>query len=186
MARKARNAFYSNNEKTQIECEFILDDGTVSRAVVNKSSTAENGSENPDWKWVHEQCGEDNINKKTEEVINSHRAKQADDEAKREREAGEMLFNMKLKAFEIDEIRASKNTKMKAKIRRADDPAKVNIYAAALVAMELSKPEEVEPEPLKKVVVDVAPEPIKPPRKKRAPRKKAAKKHTLVDNIKED
>ena len=97
---------------------------------------------------------------------------------------GEELFNYKLKVFEMEEIRASRNTKMKSKIRRADDIMKVNLYAAALMAMELSAPEEVS-EPVKPPVVEAP----TPPKKKAAPRKKKAPakgKVRIVDTINND
>jgi hypothetical protein len=170
-----------NNAKTIIECEFILDDGSVQRAVINKEGTAEDGADNPDWAWVHEESTTATIEENTKKKIIALRQKEADVIANNERRAGEELFNFKLKVFEMEEIRASKNTKMKAKIRRGDDMLKVNVYAAALVAMEMMEPAGI-------VVADMAtPQadettPVKKPRKKAT----AKKKTRIVDTIKDD
>jgi len=180
MTRKVRNACYLNNAKTMIECEFINDDGSVARAVVNKQG--EEGEDNPDWSWVHEESTTATIEENTKKKIIAMRQKQADDLATIERRTGEELFNFKLKVFEMEEIRASKNTKMKAKIRRGDDMMKVNVYAAALVAMEMMEPAGI-------VIADMAtPQadetiPVKQPRKKATAKKK---KTRIVDTLKDD
>jgi hypothetical protein len=185
MARKARNPFYTNNARTQIECEFINDDNSISRAVINKQGSDDEGEENPDWLWVHEECGVDVIEANTRQKINEIKQKETDETAKTERMIGEELFNMKLKVFELEEIRASRNTKMKSKIRRADDMMKVHLYAAALLAMELSNP--AEPEPAEPPVVDAPTVPKKraAPRKKKAPVKTKSKVR-IVDIINDD
>jgi len=180
MARKVQNAYYENDEKTRIECEFVLPDGSLDRGVINKASGDGDGRDNPDWAWVHEELGQKSIDDKTLEYLDHIANREAEEMMKREREDGEALFNMKLKIFEIDEIRDSKNSKMKAKIRRTDNVAKLNVYAAALVVMEMSgdNAAPVEKAPPKKKAA--AP-------KKKAPTKKApakkAKKVRLVDNI---
>ena len=184
MARKARNAFYTNNARTQIECEFINDDNSISRAVINKLGSEGEGAENPDWAWVHEECGVDTIEANTRKKIQELQNVTHEKESNNDRMIGEELFNYKLKVFEMEEIRASRNTKMKSKIRRADDIMKVNLYAAALMAMELSAPEEVS-EPVKPPVVEAP----TPPNKKAAPRKKKAPakgKVRIVDTINDD
>jgi len=179
MTRKVRNACYLNNAKTMIECEFINDDGSVARAVVNKQG--EDGEDNPDWSWVHEESTTATIEENTKKKIIAMRQKEADHLATIERRTGEELFNFKLKVFEMEEIRASKNTKMKAKIRRGDDILKVNVYAAALVAMEMMEPAGI-------VIAEMAaPEIVKEKPDKKPKKKVTAKKKTrIVDTLKDD
>lgn len=206
MARKARNAFYTNNARDQLECEFVQEDHTVVRAVVNKASGHDEDEINPDWDFVHEQCGHDEIETRTRAAMEASQNAQRDDTAKTERMEGEILFNMKLKIFEIEEIRASKNSKMKSKIRRSDDPAKVSAYAGALIAMEemnAARESSMKPDVVgQAVVVDAGPviiqepsvnvdadlpaialineepAPVKKPRKKPAIKKPRTKKAT--------
>ena len=190
MTRKVQNAYYANDEKTQIECEFVQPDGSLQRGVINKASGDGNDLDNPDWAWVHKELGQKEIDAKTGEYLDHIANQEAEAAMKKEREEGEKLFNMKLKIFEIEEIRDSKNSKMKAKIRRSDDPAKLNVYAAALVVMEMAAADAETP-PVKKkppvkrkpVAKNPAPPKMDAPPKKKAAKKAPVKKVRLVDNI---
>ena len=173
MARKVQNAYYANNEKTRIECEFVSPDGSLQHGVINKASGDGNiHQDNPDWAWVHDELGQESIDDKTLEYLDNIANQEAEETMKRERKDGEELFNMKLKIFEIDEIRDSKNSKMKAKIRRSDNMTKLNVYAAALVVMESS---HVEP-----LAKKAPPEKKAGPKKKAAPKSKAPAKKTAA------
>lgn len=47
--------------------------------------------------------------------------------------SSEDLFKFKLAAFEIEEVKSSKNRELKAKVRKADNPLQVLAYTAALI-----------------------------------------------------
>ena len=47
--------------------------------------------------------------------------------------SSEDLFKFKLAAFEIEEVKNSKNRELKAKVRKADNPLQVLAYTAALI-----------------------------------------------------
>jgi hypothetical protein len=128
--------YYTNNMKDQIVCEFHWENGAVQVATVTKSD------DNPDWKLIHEQHTEEAIEAFTAEFLDEHRrrqseAKRRDSSAKVERET-ELLFQIKLETFEIEEVKSSKNRTLKSKIRRAKTPSEVYAYAAAIVMESLN------------------------------------------------
>jgi hypothetical protein len=84
-----------------------------------------------------EQIGEEIINSNTEARIkekheHAERMRVKMEEDKKNKEL-EKLFNAKLQAFEIDEIRNSQNRALKTRLRRAKTVLEVNIYAMMIV-----------------------------------------------------
>ena len=55
----------------------------------------------------------------------------------------EELFNYKLEIFETEEIKNSKNRKLKSKLRRAKSKVEVNLFAMLLLKEELGVEEDV-------------------------------------------
>ena len=49
----------------------------------------------------------------------------------------EKLFNYKLEAFEVEEIKNSKNRKLKAKLRRAKSKIEVDMYSIMILQDQL-------------------------------------------------
>ena len=171
MKRKIEQPFYTNTERNQISCIFEFADGSRAQAMVNKM----NGDDvNPDWSEIIESFGVDDIEQRTKEVIELDVARQKEGLAGEKRQFEEQLFNLKLEVFEIPEIKASKNTKLKSKIRRAKKPLEVELWAGVLLKSEwdISIAEEPKPAPVAKK------EPVtkKPSTKKRATSKAPAKK----------
>lgn len=125
-----------NEEKTQIKCIFEYEDGGQFEAVV--SDTAEG---NPDWEEIMETFGVQGVDETTEKLredrekrLEVHKQRRKDEE---ERIKNEALFAAKLEAFEIEEIKNSKNRDMKAKIRKAKSIVEVQSYATILLMKEL-------------------------------------------------
>lgn len=171
MKRKIEQPFYTSDERNQISCIFEFADGSRAQAMVNKM----NGDDvNPDWSEIIETFGVDDIEQRTKEVIELDIAKQKEGQAGKKRQFEEQLFNLKLEVFEIPEIKASKNTKLKSKIRRAKKPLEVELWAGVLLKTEWdsSIAEEAKPAPVEK-----EPAVKKPATKKRTPRKKAVPKN---------
>jgi len=84
-------------------------------------------------------------NETTEERRRRHKElARAEEEEKQQmdRQKNEMLFQAKLEAFEIDEIKGSMDRQMKSKIRRAKNLMQVQAYAAALIMKESVDAEE--------------------------------------------
>ncbi len=164
-------AYYTNNRKTQINAVLVDEQGVKQTVIINKDPDAEGNAQNPDWLWLHENYNNEELARLTEEAARAIENKQAMETQKAERDKGEILFNMKLEVFEIDEIRNSKNSKLKSKIRRASSPMILQAWTGALLAYEAIISEKPEAKP---------PTPKKLPIKKKAP---AKKKTNLVNNL---
>ena len=146
------NAFWETDEKKQLNCilELIDDGGREQRQVMLLNRHDQDGTENELFNEVIEARGEEEIDKNTEErktrkAAEAEEKKQRDVEHARARKL-EDLFNYKLEVFETEEIKESKNRKMKAKIRRAKSKIEVNLYAMMLLQEELEEKENVESE----------------------------------------
>jgi len=140
------NAFWETDEKKQLNCilELIDDGGRETRQVMLLNRHNEDGSENDLFNEVIEARGEDEINhntaeRKTRKAAEAEEKKQRDTEHARARKLEE-LFNYKLEVFETDEIKNSKNRKLKAKIRRAKSKVEVNLWAMKLLEEALDPP----------------------------------------------
>ena len=85
--------------------------------------------------------GEEHIDKNTEKRVkrkyDKHKAKKEAINAQKKAQQLEKLFNHKLEVFEIEEIKKSRNRKLKAKIRRSKSTIEVNIYAMLIMKEEL-------------------------------------------------
>lgn len=146
------NAFWETDEKKQLNCilELIDDGGREQRQVMLLNRYDKDGSENELFNEVIESRGIEEIDQNTEErktrkAAEAEEKKQRDIEHARARKL-EDLFNYKLEVFETEEIKDSKNRKMKAKIRRAKSKIEVNLYAMMLLQEELEEKENVESE----------------------------------------
>lgn len=138
MARKILNPRFIDEDKQQINCQFDYGDRIVD---VTITRPREGGEPNADWTEIMDTFGEEKLIKEFEIGLKEHRKRQKEqrdrEEERRTREQSEMLFNHKIKLFEIPEVQNSKNRKMKSKIRKAETPEAAQTYANALVAMEL-------------------------------------------------
>jgi hypothetical protein len=136
MKREIKHPIWNNEEKTQVKCLFEYEDGGTFEAVV---SDTEEG--NPDWHEIINTFSSAGIDENTEKLLadrekrkEEHKQWKKDNE---EREKNEALFACKLEAFEIPEIRESKNRELKAKIRKAKSIVEVQSYATILLMKEL-------------------------------------------------
>jgi hypothetical protein len=99
------------------------------------------GSENELFNEVVDALGEESINKETEDRVVRKKA-EAEEEKQRDLEHQkarklEKLFNYKLEAFEVEEIKNSKNRKLKAKLRRAKSKIEVDMYSIMILQEQL-------------------------------------------------
>ena len=171
MKRKIEQPYFTSKERNQISCIFEFADGSRAQAMVNKM----NGDDvNPDWSDIIESFGVDDIEQRTKEVIDLDVARQKEGLAGEKRQFEEALFNLKLEVFEIPEIKASKNTKLKSKIRRAKKPLEVELWAGVLLKTEWDS--SIAEEPKSAPFAKKEPATKKPPTKKRATSKATAKK----------
>jgi hypothetical protein len=100
-----------------------------------------NGVENELFNEVVEALGADAIDKETTDRVIRKKA-QAEEEKMRDEEHDkarklEKLFNYKMEAFEVDDIKSSKNRKLKAKLRRAKSKIEVDMYSIMILQDQL-------------------------------------------------
>jgi len=143
------NAFWETPQKEMVNCILEMEDdvGRVTRQVMKLKKTDEDGNENPDFTEVVESLGEELIDQNTEERT-ERKKKEEEEEKQKELEHAkarklEQLFNYKLEAFEVDEIKNCKNRQLKSKLRRAKSKVEVDMYAI-MIMMEEKKREEEE------------------------------------------
>jgi hypothetical protein len=116
------------------------------RQVMLLSRKNKDGTENELFNEVIDALGVESVDRNTEErktrkVAEREEGKQRDVEHARARKL-EDLFNYKLEVFETEEIKNSKNRKLKSKLRRAKSKVEVNLYAIMLLQSELEPKEE--------------------------------------------
>lgn len=140
------NAFWENPEHTAVNCIYEIEDdaGRVTRQVMLLQKEVD-GDENPDFIELVDTLGEELINNNTEERI---ARKKLEAEVKRQEELEyakarklEQLFEYKLQAFEVEEIKNSKNRPLKAKLRRAKNKVEVDLYSIMILLDEQRRQE---------------------------------------------
>lgn len=142
------NAFWETPEKEMLNCILEMEDdiGRVTRQVMKLRRLDNDGNENPDFSEVVEALGEELIDQNTEER-HERKKREAEEEKQRELEHAkarklEQLFNYKLEAFEVDEIKNCKNRQLKSKLRRAKSKVEVDMYAIMIMMEEKKRQEE--------------------------------------------
>jgi len=191
MKREILDPHWANEKKDQILCKFKFEDGSVMNASIMDTADG-----NPDWTEVMSKYGVKGVDKITNQII-QNRKKRRDVELQRQKEKNERikneeLFNLKLKAFEMEEVRQSRETKLKSKIRRSQSEFEVQAWTSVLLLKEYDKSiMESENGTKSEVITEkVAVTEEKPDTKKRGrPKKATAKKTnkvTLVDTINND
>tara|TARA_B110000902_G_scaffold266698_1_gene355612 strand:- start:1161 stop:1622 length:462 start_codon:yes stop_codon:yes gene_type:complete len=150
MSRKQwmNNAFWETDEKKELNCILELEDdvGRVTRQQMLLHRTNKDGSDNDLFDEVIESVGEASIDKETTDRVIRKTAeveeeKLRDDEHQKARKL-EKLFNYKMEAFEVDEIKLSKNRKLKAKLRRAKSKIEVDLYSIMILQEQLEATED--------------------------------------------
>lgn len=141
--RYQNNAFWETDDKSILKCIRITEDGTNKKKseVLSFRKTLGDGSPCPNYKEVVDQLGVETIDKSTEErkakKAREESEKRSENERKKKAHQLEQLFNLKIKALEIEEIRESKDRVLRGKIRRAKNEVELNAYASILIAKEL-------------------------------------------------
>jgi hypothetical protein len=137
------NAFWETDEKNKLNCILEMEDdvGRVTRQVMLLNRHDRDGNPNELFNEVIEALGEESIDRETEDRVVRKKA-EAEEEKQRELEHNkarklEKLFNYKLEAFEVEEIKNSKNRKLKAKLRRAKSKIEVDMYSIMILQEQL-------------------------------------------------
>ena len=141
------NGFWDNTTHTQIKAILRIEDdeGRVTTEV-RTIKKGDDDNPNPDWIEYFEQYDEEHLQKNTDERIErKEKEKEAEELLRQEHEQAkklEKLFNAKLQAFEIEEVKNSKNRNLKAKLRRSKSIIEVNIYAMMIVMEAMNESED--------------------------------------------
>ena len=142
------NAFWEDDTKEKLNCilEIMDDVERETRQVMLLQRTNKDGTPNELFNEVIDDLGVESVDRNTEErkvrkAAEKEEGQQRDVEFARARKLEE-LFNYKLEIFETEEIKNSKNRKLKGKLRRAKSKIEVNLYAMMLL-QEVLEPTEV-------------------------------------------
>jgi hypothetical protein len=137
------NAFWETDEKKELNCILELEDdvGRVTRQQMFLHRHDKDGSENELFNEVINDIGEEIIDKSTEDRVVRKKA-EVEEESIREEEHNkarklEKLFNYKMEAFEVEDIKNCKNRKLKAKLRRAKSKIEVDLYSIMILQDQL-------------------------------------------------
>mgnify|MGYP000123697363 CR=1 FL=1 len=138
LPRKILNPYWGNQQKTQVICQFNYEGGPVMEAAVSDTKDS-----NPDWKEIFEIYTSEEIDKNTEELLKEvkleHDKKNEFKLDEKQRMKTDALFSAKLEAFEIEEIKTSKNREFKSKIRKAKSLTEVIAFTSSLILLEHGK-----------------------------------------------
>jgi len=137
------NAYWETEEKKELNCILELEDdvGRVTRQQMFLHRHDKDGSENELFNEVINDIGEEIIDKSTEDRVVRKKA-EVEEESIREEEHNkarklEKLFNYKMEAFEVEDIKNCKNRKLKAKLRRAKSKIEVDLYSIMILQDQL-------------------------------------------------
>ena len=142
------NAFWEDDTKEKLNCilEIMDDVERETRQVMLLQRTNKDGTPNELFNEVIDDLGVESVDRNTEDrkvrkAAEKEEGQQRDVEFARAWKLEE-LFNYKLEIFETEEIKNSKNRKLKGKLRRAKSKIEVNLYAMMLL-QEVLEPTEV-------------------------------------------
>ena len=138
------NAFWESEDRTSLKCIRLIKLGEgkgKKKEVLALGNKLVDGSDCPIFKEVVAKFGVARIDQNTEErkekKEKEEREKRAIHEQRKKTAELEMLFNMKLQAFEIEEIKNAKDRDLRAKLRRAKNIVELNALAAIVIGNEL-------------------------------------------------
>lgn len=140
----ADDSFWESYDQNRITSILTItdDEGKVTKQQLTVSRFSPDGNDNPDFQEIIDQLGEEKITENTTKR-NERKVAEREQQEQRRREhekAMELqkLFEAKISAFEIDDIKNSKNRALKAKLRKAKNQVEVNIYSMMIVMEEMN------------------------------------------------
>lgn len=143
---KYKNPVWLDKENRSMQAEILFGD-KYTPAIINAGPASE-GKVNKDYDAIIEMFGEQEIDKLTqikedEKQLEVER-RLAQEEVHKNRIKQEALFNMKLEAFEIPEVKDSEEKELKKMIRKAKTIIEVNAYTTILLWREFEKKVDAE------------------------------------------
>jgi hypothetical protein len=137
------NAFWEVPDKSVLKCIRItdLDGERTKKDILTVKKIMGDGSLNPQYKEVVDAVGMNVIDRYTQQRQEEKELKRKEHEIKKEQEAQanmlEGLFSAKLRAFEIDEVKNSKNKPLRSRIRRAKNEMELNALVTLIIGEEM-------------------------------------------------
>lgn len=135
MEKKIVDPYWGDEGKTQVVCTFEYEDGSSLTASV--MNTAKGEANNPDWDQIFKEHSKKSITAATDKRIEERDSKEEDiiiqSKADREKKKNEDIFQAKIDAFQIEEVKESKDRTTKAKIRKAKTLTEVIAYSTLLI-----------------------------------------------------
>lgn len=148
MKKEWKHPFWENYQKDRITAKLIIthDDGKVTSSTAKISKYLPDGSVSKDFEEIIKQNTLEVIDKNTQDREDRHKQRRKADKQKQdERRQADLLaelFNTKLEVFEIEDIKNSKNRRMKSKIRKAKNKYEMMAYVVMLLQEEMNKENE--------------------------------------------
>lgn len=134
------NAFWSDNKNGK-EITAILEyktaDNKTTTQVMQVPDVLPTGQPNPDFREIVSQVSIGKLDANTQERLDRH-ARERQERSDKEREAAkarelEKLFELKLKAFEIPDIKQSKNRALKSRLRKSKSELELQAYVTMII-----------------------------------------------------
>ena len=127
-----KDAFWDTPKKNVLNCISEQEEGNKKIRQVHKLMEAD-----PLFKQCVDALGVEHIDENTKRRVNlkfeKQKKKQELEESKIKAKKLEQLFNYKLKTFEVEEIKLSRNRELKSKLRRAKSIPEVNLWALKIL-----------------------------------------------------
>lgn len=137
---KYKNPIWQNKDNRHIVCQILQGNGEYTLCHVIAGPESEGGV-NKDYDAIITEYGYEELDKRTlqhaEEKVKRIENEKEQAESQSLRHKQEILFNMKLEAFEIDIVKNSENKDLKKLIRKAKSPIEVQAYTTILIQKEL-------------------------------------------------
>jgi hypothetical protein len=146
----ASDSFWESYDQNRITTILMITDneGKVTKQQLTVNRYNPDGTENPDFKEIIEQITEEKVTKNTEvRKEKKEKERELNQQKRIEQEKAkklQKLFEYKIEAFEVDEIKNSKNRLLKSKLRKSKNIVEVNIYSMLIVMEQLENEQSAE------------------------------------------
>lgn len=151
ISKKYSDPVWGNVEKNQVLVTITteIDDGNI----LVQSASVSKDDNNPDWVAIIKEYGEIGIDNNSKANVDAHKehmitqdtTRKEERAASLERGKQEKLFETKLAIFGIENIKNSKDRKIKSLIRKAPTEVEAMAYASALLLSTINEKPESKP-----------------------------------------
>ena len=139
VSKKYSDPVWGDNNKSSVLVTITTE--TEDGNILVQSASVSKDESNPDWQAIVKEYKETGIDNNTKAIIDSHKenlitqtaVRKEERAADLERAKQEKLFETKLAIFEIENIKNSKDRKIKSLIRKAPTEVEAMAYASALL-----------------------------------------------------